>query len=52
MIGLFGLSSLVVGRYIGVVVRRLGERRMIAFGGAGSRRPLGSSSSSRPFRTS
>jgi predicted MFS family arabinose efflux permease len=35
MIGLFGLSSLIVGRYIGGVVRRLGERRMIAIGGAG-----------------
>lgn len=32
---IFGLGSLLVGRYIGRIAGRLGEQRMIAFGGAG-----------------
>ncbi len=32
---IFGLGSLVVGRYIGRIAQRFGEKRMIAVGGAG-----------------
>lgn len=35
LVALFGLGSLVLGRYIGPLARRIGERRMVAFGGAG-----------------
>lgn len=35
LIALFGLGSLLVGRFIGPVSRRMGERRMVAFGGMG-----------------
>lgn len=35
LVALFGLGSLVLGRFIGRLARRIGERRMIAFGGAG-----------------
>lgn len=34
-VALFGLGSLAFGRVVGRVARRIGERRMIAFGGAG-----------------
>ncbi len=34
-IALFGLASVVMGRFIGRAARLMGERRMIAFGGAG-----------------
>ncbi len=35
LVALFGLGSLVFGRVVGRVARKIGERRMIAFGGAG-----------------
>jgi predicted MFS family arabinose efflux permease len=35
LVALFGVGSLVIGRYIGPVARKIGEQRMIAFGGAG-----------------
>lgn len=35
MVGVFGVSSIVGGRLLGRFVRRLGERKMIALGGAG-----------------
>ena len=35
IIAIFGLGSLVMGRYLGRMVRRIGEKRMIGFGGAG-----------------
>lgn len=35
LVAIFGFGSLIFGRYVGRVVRRMGERRMIAFGGAG-----------------
>lgn len=34
-VALFGLGSLVLGRFIGPLARRIGEQRMIAFGGTG-----------------
>lgn len=35
IIALFGTTSVLAGRFIGRISRSLGERRMIAFGGAG-----------------
>lgn len=35
LVALFGLGSLVLGRFIGPLARRFGERRMVAFGGGG-----------------
>lgn len=35
LVALFGLGSLVLGRFIGPLARRIGEQRMIAVGGAG-----------------
>ncbi|MBA2454398.1 MAG: MFS transporter [Chloroflexia bacterium] len=35
LVAIFGLGSLVFGRIVGRVARKIGERRMIAFGGAG-----------------
>lgn len=35
LVALFGVGSLVIGRYIGPIARKLGEQRMIAYGGAG-----------------
>lgn len=35
LVALFGVGSLVIGRYIGPVASKIGEQRMIAFGGVG-----------------
>jgi predicted MFS family arabinose efflux permease len=35
LVALFGVGSLVIGRYIGPIARKLGEQRMIAYGGTG-----------------
>jgi predicted MFS family arabinose efflux permease len=35
LVALFGVGSLVIGRFIGPIARKVGEQRMIAFGGAG-----------------
>lgn len=35
LVALFGVGSLVVGRFIGPIARKVGEQRMVAFGGTG-----------------